>query len=44
MKALLYARYRGNAKIKLYVSNSHYEDFLSGVRSRKKPVASEQIG
>lgn len=33
-----------NAKIKLYVSSSHYEDFLSCVRSRKKPVASEQIG
>ena len=33
-----------NAKIKLYESNSHYEDFLSGVRNRKKPVASEQIG
>jgi predicted dehydrogenase len=33
-----------DASIKLYESNSHYEDFLSGVRSRKKPVASEQIG
>ena len=33
-----------NAKIKLYESNSHYEDFLSGVRSRKKPVANEQVG
>jgi predicted dehydrogenase len=38
-KALL-----SNAKIKLYESNSHYEDFLSCVVSRKKPVASEQIG
>ena len=33
-----------NAKIRLYESNSHYDDFLSCVRSRKKPVASEQIG
>jgi predicted dehydrogenase len=33
-----------NAKIKLYESKSHYQDFLSCVSSRKKPVASEQIG
>jgi hypothetical protein len=33
-----------NASIRLYESNSHYEDFLSCVASRKKPVASEQIG
>jgi predicted dehydrogenase len=33
-----------NARIKLYESTSHYEDFLSCVASRKKPVASEQIG
>jgi predicted dehydrogenase len=33
-----------DAAIRLYVSNSHYEDFLSCVASRKKPVASEQIG
>jgi predicted dehydrogenase len=33
-----------DAKIKLYESNSHYEDFLSCVKSRNKPVASEQIG
>jgi predicted dehydrogenase len=33
-----------DAKIRLYESNSHYEDFLSSVVSRKKPVASEQIG
>lgn len=33
-----------NAKKKLYESKSHYEDFLDSVRSRKKPVASEQIG
>jgi predicted dehydrogenase len=33
-----------DAKIRLYMSNSHYEDFLSSMASRKKPVASEQIG
>jgi len=33
-----------DAKIKLYESTSHYEDFLSCVKSRTKPVASEQIG
>jgi predicted dehydrogenase len=33
-----------DARIKLYESNSHYEDFLSCVRSRKKPVANEQVG
>jgi predicted dehydrogenase len=33
-----------NAGIRLYESRSHYEDFLSCVKSRKKPVASEQIG
>ena len=33
-----------DARIKLYASTSHYEDFLSCVASRKKPVASEQIG
>jgi predicted dehydrogenase len=33
-----------DARIRLYESNSHYEDFLSCVVSRKKPVASEQIG
>ena len=33
-----------DAKIRLYDSPSHYEDFLSCVKSRKKPVASEQIG
>jgi predicted dehydrogenase len=33
-----------DARIKLYESNSHYDDFLSCVATRKKPVASEQIG
>jgi predicted dehydrogenase len=33
-----------DAKIRLYDSKDHYQDFLSSVVSRKKPVASEQIG
>ena len=33
-----------NASIKLYASNSHYDDFMSCVVSRKKPVSSEQNG
>lgn len=33
-----------NAAIRLYASSSHYEDFMSCVASRKKPVANEQIG
>ena len=33
-----------NAKIKLYDSKSHYDDFLTCVKNRTKPVASEQIG
>jgi predicted dehydrogenase len=33
-----------DASIKLYESTSHYDDFLSCVKSRKKPVTSEQIG
>jgi predicted dehydrogenase len=33
-----------DARIKLYESRSHYEDFMSCVASRKKPVSSEQIG
>jgi len=33
-----------DARIRLYASESHYEDFLSCVTSRKKPIASEQIG
>lgn len=34
----------GDAKIKLYDSKSHYEDFLTSVVSRKKPIANEQVG
>lgn len=33
-----------DARIKLYESNSHYNDFLSCIGNRTKPVASEQIG
>jgi predicted dehydrogenase len=33
-----------DARIKLYESKSHYEDFITCVATRKKPVASEQIG
>lgn len=33
-----------DAKVKLYDSPSHYGDFLASVRSRKKPIANEQVG
>ncbi len=33
-----------DVKVRLYESNSHYEDFLSCMATRKKPVANEQIG
>ena len=33
-----------DAKTKLYVSTSHTDDFLSSVKSRKKPITNEQIG
>jgi predicted dehydrogenase len=33
-----------DAKIKLYNSTSHQDDFLACVAGRKKPVTSEQIG
>lgn len=33
-----------DAKIRLYDSKSHYDDFLTCVKNRSKPVASEQIG
>jgi predicted dehydrogenase len=33
-----------DAKIKLYDSPSHYLDFLDCMKSRKKPIANEQVG
>ena len=36
--------YLTNAPIKLYVSNQHLADFLACVKSRKKPITSEQVG
>ena len=36
--------YLRNAKIKLYVSQNHVGDFMSCIRSRKKPITSEQVG
>lgn len=33
-----------DAKVKLYVSQDHVADFLDCVRSRKKPITSEQVG
>jgi predicted dehydrogenase len=33
-----------DAKIKLYVSSNHISDFMACVRSRKKPITSEQVG
>jgi predicted dehydrogenase len=36
--------YLANAPIKLYVSTQHISDFLACVKSRKKPITSEQVG
>ncbi len=36
--------YLQDAKIKLYDSPSHYEDFINCVKSRTKPIANEQVG
>jgi predicted dehydrogenase len=33
-----------DAKVRLYVSNNHLTDFLNCVKSRKKPITSEQVG
>ena len=36
--------YLANAKIKLYESKNHISDFMECVKSRKKPITSEQVG
>ncbi|MEI7939780.1 MAG: Gfo/Idh/MocA family oxidoreductase [Verrucomicrobiota bacterium] len=36
--------YLANVPIKLYVSRQHITDFLECVKSRKKPITSEQVG
>jgi hypothetical protein len=36
--------YLQNAKIQLYNSKNHISDFMECVKSRKKPVTSEQVG
>ena len=33
-----------NAKVKLYASNNYIGDFLSSMKSRKKPITSEIFG
>ncbi len=33
-----------HAKVKLYVSHNHLADFLACVKSRQKPITSEQVG
>jgi len=37
-------RFLADPKIKLYVSKQHATDFLECVKSRKKPITSEQVG
>jgi len=36
--------YLKDAKVKLYVSSSHVDDFLARVKDRSKPICSEQVG
>ncbi len=36
--------YLKDAKVKLYASQSHTDDFLSRVKDRAKPICSEQVG
>jgi predicted dehydrogenase len=37
-------QYLASAPIKLYVSKQHISDFMACVKSRKKPITSEQVG
>jgi predicted dehydrogenase len=36
--------YLANVPVKLYVSKQHVSDFMACVKSRKKPITSEQVG
>jgi len=36
--------YLKDAKVKLYKSTSHYENFITSVKSRSKPICCEQVG
>jgi predicted dehydrogenase len=36
--------YLANASVKLYVSKNHPSDFLACVKSRQRPITSEQVG
>ncbi len=38
------ANFLKDAKVRLYVSSNHIADFLDCVKSRKKPITSEQVG
>ncbi len=38
------ALYLKDAKVRLYVSNNHIADFMDCVKSRRKPITSEQVG
>jgi len=36
--------YLKNARVKLYVSQSHTRDFLDCIKSRKRPITNEEVG
>ncbi len=42
--ALAEREFLKDAKVKLYVSKGHIPDFLNSVRTREKPITSEQVG